>query len=215
MKGISAGGQHSFTDFGLFINSRNIGLPEKKEIRETVPYMNGFFDFSALSGEVAFGEREISYVFDVAEATIVEMQEVKDNVLHWLLNIQDTEIYDDYIPDYYFHGSSSGSGWTEEAEQGELTAKFIVQPYMYARSLTSYSWTVTDTLTVTVTNESSHLVMPTITTTGNLTIAIGTSSYVVGAGTYQSSDFMLPRGNISMTLTGTCDVTFSYRREVF
>ena len=55
--GIRANGKHSYMDFDLFLRSRQIGVPEKKSVRQSVPYMSGFYDFSAINGEPAWGER--------------------------------------------------------------------------------------------------------------------------------------------------------------
>ena len=52
-EGIRINNKHSYGDFGLYLKSRNIGLPEKKSIRQTVPFMNGYYDFSALNGAPA------------------------------------------------------------------------------------------------------------------------------------------------------------------
>ena len=45
--GIRINGKHSYGDFGLYLKSRKVSLPEQKSIRETVPFMNGFHDFSS------------------------------------------------------------------------------------------------------------------------------------------------------------------------
>ena len=71
--GFSADGKHSFTNFGAYISEREIGLPNKKSIREEIPYMNGYYEFSDLNGAPAWGERVLTYKFEIAEASIAEM----------------------------------------------------------------------------------------------------------------------------------------------
>ena len=50
MYGIKKGNKHSFIDFGLTIKSKSIGMPSKNKVKETIPFMNGQYDFSELYG---------------------------------------------------------------------------------------------------------------------------------------------------------------------
>ena len=85
--GIRANGKHSYMDFDLFLRSRQIGVPEKKSVRQSVPYMSGFYDFSAINGEPAWGERPATYSFDVIGSTPEEVETLRDRILAWLCNI--------------------------------------------------------------------------------------------------------------------------------
>ena len=62
--GIIKNNKHSYNDFGLKILSRELNPPSKKKIKETLPFMNGSYDFSLLCGENVYEERTIKYVFD-------------------------------------------------------------------------------------------------------------------------------------------------------
>ena len=49
MYGITYNNKHSFNDLGLTVlNTRVIETPSKIKITETVPFMNGSYDFSNL-----------------------------------------------------------------------------------------------------------------------------------------------------------------------
>ena len=63
--GIIKNNKHSYNDFGLKILSRELNPPSKKKIKETLPFMNGSYDFSLLCGENVYEERTIKYVFDM------------------------------------------------------------------------------------------------------------------------------------------------------
>ncbi len=53
MYGISFNDKHSYRDFDITIlNTRVIETPSKIKIKETVPFMNGSYDFSNLYGGV-------------------------------------------------------------------------------------------------------------------------------------------------------------------
>lgn len=127
--GITINGVHSFRDYGLVIASRMIGLPKKNTVRKTVPFMNGFYDFSTIAGEVTWGEREIEYAFDIVGNTVEEMDIERTEVVNWLCNVHDADIYDDSMPEYHFHGSYDGYTMTEDGEGAQLSVKFVCQPF--------------------------------------------------------------------------------------
>ena len=62
--GIIKSNKHSYYDFGLKIISREFNPPSKKKVKETLPYMNGSYDFSSLYGDNVYEERTVKYVFD-------------------------------------------------------------------------------------------------------------------------------------------------------
>lgn len=135
--GISINGKHSFTDLGQYLKSRNIGIPSRKRVTGTVPYMNGYYDFSALNGEPAYDERTLEYTFDIMEDTPEAVEMTKNNIISWAMGAVESKIYDDYDPDHYFIGSYSEAEFTEDddlpEEGGELTITFAAQPYRYDR----------------------------------------------------------------------------------
>ena len=149
--GIEINGSHSYDDFGLHIRSRKIGLPEKKMLLGTVPFMNGLYDFSAIAGEAAWGQREIEYGFDLVSASAVELEEVKAELIDWLSNVHDVDIYDDVLPDTHFTGSYASAEFSDD-ESGlgsTLTVAFTCQPFRKANTVTTVALPVGET-TVTV-----------------------------------------------------------------
>jgi hypothetical protein len=129
-EGITINGKHSYVDFDLTISSRKIDLPPKNSIRKTVPYMSGFYDFTTLNGAATFGEREISYTFDIVGDTVEAMDRKRTEVVNWFCNLHDVDIYDDTIPDYHFHGSYESQSQNEDGEKTELTITFVCHPFL-------------------------------------------------------------------------------------
>ena len=82
MLGIIKNNKHSYNDFGLKILSKNISNPKKRKIKETVPFMNGAYDFSLLYGEQTYDERELRYTF-----SLPKMDKVKLNILKININL--------------------------------------------------------------------------------------------------------------------------------
>lgn len=71
-----------------------------------------------------------------------------------------------------------------------------------------------DSKNITINNNSSHRITPTITSTGSFTIKLNNVSYSIGEGTY-TSGLYLETGENKLTITGYGKITFSYSEEVF
>lgn len=128
--GIRVGGKHSFEDFGLVINSREIGYPQKQSIRKAVPFMNGFYDYTKLYGRPAWSERVITYTFDIIGFTVEEMEAERMAVVNWLCNIHDEDIFDDAFPDRHFRGSFNEISPSEDGEQATVSFSFVCYPFL-------------------------------------------------------------------------------------
>lgn len=133
-KGFTINGKHSYADYGLHISKRVIGMPSKKSIRKTVPFMSGFYDFTRINGGDTWTERDLSYTFDIIGDTVEETDAECTRVLNWLGNIHDADIYDDTMPAYRFHGSfdSASTAESDDGEYTELTVKFVCYPFKIA-----------------------------------------------------------------------------------
>lgn len=210
--GIRINDKHSYGDFGLYLKSRNIGLPEKKSIRETVPYMNGYYDFSALNGAPAWGERTIEYSFDVTNDSPVELDYFVSYVLDWLGNAHDVDIQDDTVYGYHWHGSYAEANveWDESGMHAEISVSFVVHPFKIANEPTAYSMTA-GTHTI---NNPGMAVAPYVISTTTAAIQIGTYVSSVPANEQMQLEIDLARGDNIVIVTGEGTVTLSYYEEV-
>lgn len=212
-EGIKANGIHSYRDLGFWIAKRKISPPKRKKNKQTVPYMHGAYDFSQIAGETIYEEATLEYEFDIAEFTTEEMEAKKDLLLDWLNNIVETEIEDDFIPEYYFKGGIDDIEWEEDFGAGIVKATFTVYPFKIAKKIT---WTNIDG-SGTVNNQSSHAVLPTIILPSDMTFTVnGTTSYSAKAGTYEVTQFVLKKGENQFEInSGTGILKVGYRKERF
>lgn len=216
MKSLSINGKDSFTDFGQYIASREISVPEKRRITESVPFKNGNYDFTSINGEATFEDREITYTFDVIGASMEEVEEQKRELLDWLMFVENADIYDGYLAGYHFKGSYDSCEWGEEWEQSELSVTFLVYPYMIADEETEETFAITaQSKTIIIDNKSSHEIVPTVETSANVTINDGTNSYSFSKGTTTNKDFKLKKGTNTLTVDNPATVKISYIAEVF
>ena len=216
MKSLKINNLDSYIDFGQCIASREISIPEKRVIKESVPYKNGDYDFTALNGEPTFENRTITYTFDIIGTNMAEVEDQKRELLDWLMFVEDADIYDGYLSGYHFRGSYESAEWTEDWEQSALSVTFSVYPYMIADEETVQTFLMTNSnKTINITNDSSHEIIPEINTTVAITISDGTTSYSFSAGTTTNKDFRLKKGLNTFTVNVNSTVKFMYREEVF
>lgn len=127
-QGITINGKNSFIDFGLVISDKTVGLPTKKVITDTVPFLNGFYDFSNVQGFSYFDDRYLEFIFDITADTQTELEELYTNVLIWLMDTNQSTIYDTESQKTYV-GSLDKWSVEEDILYKQLTVSFKCQPY--------------------------------------------------------------------------------------
>ena len=211
-EGIRINNKHSYGDFGLYLKSRNIGLPEKKSIRQTVPFMNGYYDFSALNSAPAWGERIIEYSFEVTNENTVDLDYFVSYLMDWLGNVHDADIYDDTTYGYHWHGSYENADvkWDDSGLYAEITVSFVVHPFKIADAATVHTMTA-GTYTI---NNTGMAVAPIVKSSAVAAIQIGNYVSSIPANEEIRLEIDLARGENTVLVTGTGTVTFSYFVEV-
>ena len=204
---------HSYRNFDLYIKYRMIGLPEKKSIRQTVPFMNGYYDFSALNGAAAWGERLIEYGFDVVADTPQALELEVGKILDWLCNVHDEDIFDDTLTRMHWHGSydKSDVSYDEDGEHAEIKVSFVVHPFKIANERTEYTMTAG---THKITN-LGMAVAPYALSNATAAIQIGTYVSSIPANEEIQLEIDLERGENTILVTGTGTIKLSYYEEVF
>ena len=130
MLGIKKDNKHSYNDFGIKILSRSISIPSKRKIKDTVPFMNGSYDFSLLYGEQTYDEREITYTFSLPKKDKVKLNMLKIKIIEWLYDGIQSKIYDDQFPNFHFLAECTDIDYDESFyNYAQLTATFIAYPF--------------------------------------------------------------------------------------
>lgn len=207
--GLRIGETHTYFDFGHCIASRDTGTPTKKMATKTVPFMNGFYDFSKIYGALAFESRELTYRFDMIGESRTDLQEQKARFLDWLSSIHNEEIHDDDIKDFHFLGSFSEASF-EEAESGEggtLEVKFLCYPFMIANYYTSIELSVG---THTITNIYQAVKPVAVPATGAATVQIGNYQQSITSETQLS--MILNHGENTVKVSGNA-ITLKWLEE--
>lgn len=230
MYGIKKGNKHSFIDFGLTIKSKSIGMPSKNKIKETIPFMNGSYDFSALYGNQSYGERTLKYVFNLIGKNKVDMNVLKDKVLAWLYEGFQEPLYDDTFPGYYFLAECEDTSFEEDGEIGVLTVEFTCYPFKIRDDyegqlhwdnfnfeldiLQDTKFTVNGSKNISIYNSSTINIVPTIICSNDMKIIKDNKTYTLKSGVTKSYIFELLKGQNNMTIVGNGTIEFKFRKEV-
>lgn len=218
------GDKASFDDFSASVAQRKIKMPKKKSIKETVPFSNRTYDFSAIGGEVFWEERELEYIFEITADSPEQLEELKRKFSAWLAGVQEQELHDPHIPDYHFLATYDDLDPEDDEglDKTTLTAKFTAYPYKIANLPKVYDVTLPTSAhtAIQVLNESDHPVSLTVANTVYITMKIGTAATApisAGSGTYGA--LKLPAGVTTIELTNSeavgGTVRISFYEEVF
>lgn len=216
-------GEKSSADFGASVAERTISQPKKKEIKETIPFSNITYDFSAINGELYWEERELKYVFEILADTPQELEAKKTDFASWVMNVMNENIFDPFIAKYHFYGTYSDMDFADEdnVEKTTATVKFSVYPYKIANEETVYELTVHvgETKEIVVENKSSHRLSPTIALSGSISLNLGDKTFNFTAGTFNDEAFKIAVGENNMTFKNQseedCTIVLTFNEEVF
>src|SRR5690625_848056 len=134
MRGIIFDDKHSYRDFGLTLESREIGNPSKIKRKVRVPFSNEIYDFSDIYGSQEYEERLLTYTFNIVDMHNYSKESfstLKIAVLNWLMGPNSKEkLVDDAIPGYYFMAEVENGPALEEWEfDGALAVEFTAYPF--------------------------------------------------------------------------------------
>lgn len=231
MLGIKKDNKHSYNDFGIKILSRSISIPSKRKIKDTVPFMNGSYDFSLLYGEQTYDEREITYTFSLPKKDKVKLNMLKIKIIEWLYDGIQSKLYDDQIPGFYFLAECTGIDYDESFyNYAQLTASFTAYPFKISTlqdghdiwnefnfeldMVQNTKFNVIENESITLYNNSAVGVYPTIICDNNFEIIKNNITYRFKPGEIKSFDFKLEKGENQLLLKGNGSIEFKWFKEV-
>lgn len=209
MKGVSFGSLHSYDTWGLLLSSKEIGSPEVKEKKVELEGADGDLDYTEYFGGVKYGNRKLKFEFQkgMSSADFLTLVSQIQDAIH---GKKLTVVLDD-DPDWYYQGRCKVSDFSHSKGIAAVNIEVDAEPYKLEKVATKATQAVTGTATIKLTG-SRKPVVPTITTTAAMTIAFGTYTAAVQAGTFRLPELQLVEGQNTVTVTGTGSITFEYRK---
>lgn len=201
-------------DFDASVSKRKIEFPQKKEIKETIPYSNITYDFSRIEGEQFYEERELEYELEIVANTPEQLEAKKQNLCSWLSDVFQKRMQDPFIGGYHFVVTTKEIEVDDEENQEKTTVRVIFNAYPYKIKneetiITSdYSSYIK---TVTVDNHSDHTIIPEISCTTTVIITMNNNSFSLAPGAIKTSKFKLKKGRNDFQLKASQPGTLSIK----
>ena len=232
MYGITYNNKHSFNDLGLTVlNTKVIKVPSKIRITETIPFMNGSYDFSNLYGSNCYTERQLEYEFLIkaSDNTGLELKRMK--VENWLLSSNGKiPLIDDNVPGYYYKAECISTDFEDLNNIGKLKAIFTAYPLKIGEAyegnnlwdsfnfeldvLQDTKFTVNNNSIVSIYNTSIVDIEPIVIASSQFEIVKDNITYSFKAGESKDYRFKLKPGANNLTLKGNGTIEFRFRKEV-
>ena len=139
IEGITVNGVHSYYRHGLRILKRSVGSAPKDDYTERVPFSSVTYDFGSVCGQQSYGERTLTYKFELLCFHKRRAQDKIVSILEWLRWTERKNLYDDLLPDYHYEVREPTVNW--EAKHGIYTfsVTFKANPYIKPNSNKKYT----------------------------------------------------------------------------
>ena len=230
IKGFSFDGIHS-DDMNVVLENYSISTPEKRKITETVPFMNGSYDFStALTGEITYNDREIKITIGFLAKDKYELERQYSKVAEWLIDRPRSKLIFDRILDYYFIGEVVSSTTMDKIlEYGKMEITFTCDPFRYSCVYVgeiewdtfNFEEDYLETCVFDINGETKcsihnpgRSVRPVIVSTAPMSMIYDSVKYSLVKGDNNLYGFYLKSGQNEMTFKGKGTILIRFRKEV-
>ena len=211
MQGITFGQYHSWRDFGLLLQSKEIGSPAIKVNKIDIPGADGDLDMTDYFGGAKYDNVKHKFEFaTLARRTdyLTLFSSIK-NAIHG----KKGRIILDGDPSFFYLGRCSVSAFTNDKGAGYVTVECDCEPYKYKLAKTVVTKAVDGTEAITLTNGRKRAVpLVTIETESSLRIVYGDNFiWDLGSGSYTLPELELVEGDNIVTVTGTGQITLEWQ----
>ena len=232
MYNITYNNKNSYNDFGLKrFNSKEHKAPVKNKIYESIPFMNGSYDFSNIYGSPSYSDRELNYSFLIEIENEEVMNYKKIAIENWLLGTNSKSILiDEDLKGYYYMAECTDVNFDNYYSFGLIDITFTAYPFKIGEAyegnnlwdsfnfeldvLQDTKFTVNGTSSVSINNPSVIDIEPEIIASSQFEITLDNKKYTVKAGASKDYRFKLRKGNNNLTLKGDGTIEFRFRKEV-
>lgn len=124
-------GDFNSLDRNMYLIDRSAPTPSEKEAIESIPFMQGTFDFSMIMGERVFANRSVSYTFHLYEEDYDTRKFSQTAFENELMRKGRVKLTDTYSPGYYFLGKCTSVDTQDDHEYNRLivSVEFDCYPF--------------------------------------------------------------------------------------
>ena len=225
-------GEYNSMDNRMFMANREAPTPSEREIVESVPYMQGVYDFSQLNGgERYFDNREIAYQVMLFEQDYPTRKYAEQEIKRQLMPLGIQPLYDSHDNGYHWLGKCKSVTVEDDVEKGTLSCTIVFDCYpfaIYNSAEGSDIWddvyfphwvfqntkyTVSGAQSISLFNIGSRSVECEMVVNGDITVIGDFGSVELTSGDYQDTQIVLAMGENHLTLSGNGTIEFKFYRE--
>lgn len=230
-EGFTFGG-YSSADNSMFLISRDAPTPSENEITESVPYMQGVYDFSQLNGgERYFDNREITYQAMLFEKDYPTRKYAEQEIKRQLMPLGIQQLYDSHDNGYHWLGKCKSVSVDDDEEKGTLACTVVFDCYpfaIYNEAEGSDIWddvyfphwifqetkyTVNGSQSISLFNIGSKSAECELIVTGTVNVSGSFGTLNLTAGNYKDTQLVLAMGENKLALSGDGTIEFKFYRE--
>ena len=224
-------GDYDSRENNMFLISRNAPTPSEKEITESVPYMQGVYDFSTLNFDRYFDNREVTYQVMLFENEYENRKRPEQDIKRSLMKLGIQPLYDTHDQGYHWLGKCKSVAVEDDVEKGTLSCTIVFDCYPFAIynseegsdiwddvyfphwvfQETKYS--VNGSQKEKLYNIGSHSVEVEVVVSGDVKIETSDSFVQLSSGSYTDTGLVFVLGENDVTLSGYGTVEFKFYRE--
>ncbi|MDF2802347.1 MAG: putative phage tail component [Anaerocolumna sp.] len=234
--GIKFNGKHSYYDIGVSMEYFKPQLPQPKTIEEEVPGVNGDgYDFSTIltNGEPVYTGRNLVCKFNLKGKDKIALEQRYTKVSEWLLGSpKKVELISDSIPGYFFMAKVKEiPEWEETKKVGFLTVTFRAEPYKQGTELAGdllwdhidfelpdfiqeTKFTINGNKSITLYVSGSHSIIPKVVVDSSMSCTVNNYTAVFSPTKNTNWAFKLKPGANTISISGTGNIDFQFRKEV-
>lgn len=226
LDGVQFGTKHSYEDFGLILQKKDLSLPNPKTEKVEVTGRNGAIDLTeSLVDEVTFENRSITFTFVVLNGLLYWSQALSEltNYLHG----RKMQIILDADKTFYYFGRCTVNEFKSERRLATIVVECDCEPFKIEVNGAGMPWiwdtfsfvngiihvnevTVSGSATVNLLNRRK-VVSPTFTCSAAMTVTHNGTKYSLPVGKTTVYDIRLQEGDNYVTFTGNGTVTIEYK----
>lgn len=213
MNGVTINGNHSLTDFGLYLQPKSIPVPSPKTNTVSIKGADGEIDLSTAltDGNIRYENR----VFDLQFVAIGYGETLDAKIERFMNNVHGKIvrlIFDDDL-NHYYNGRCDVTDREYRNGYVVLTCEINAEPFRYDNDVTVISKSITDAATITISN-ARQWVTPTITASAEMVLQYQGIMYQIKEGKHIYENIIFRDGKNILAFQGTGTILIEYRQGV-
>ncbi|WP_086312623.1 hypothetical protein A5821_000243 [Enterococcus sp. 7F3_DIV0205] len=226
-------GRFNSKEAGYYVLEHDAPSPDEQEIIESIPFMQGVYDFSRLLGERVFDNRKLTIKLYRPQTDYEERKRLEQEAKEQLMLNEITSITDSWLDGCHWLGKCTSVNADDDQGRNALTLILTFDCYPFAlKDAAGYTdefdvdyfvdgvdqWTgffVKGQRTILLINEGVNATSPIITATGKMQLIMEDGeSLEIQKGQNQDLFFKLKRGENRLTILGNGHIRFITETEV-